>query len=670
LSLSHNKLTGTIPAALLDHDWSNLDLSYNAFMGALAPNAFSVSRPSAALSLDNNRLSGKLPGAFTELDEVNVLESNLFSCKADRSDLPANDPNEGKYDCASTTFDDALYAWMAILIAAACLVLISGTKWLLPLRKRIIEQLKVWNAAVGSDMVSTRLFAASVKRVVRVSATVAAYIVLFLLPIYAVCTALYGTYTHQYAYAISAAYLSGPVPFAWEFVFLLLLLAGFCSMTVTWTKEQGDAHSRQEDSQLTSHERRRSFAIYTLTALLNFVIVLGVNTAYVIIALNRNGLALTFTQIALALFKVAFNSLCSPALLRWTSQSFAGRQPSPASFITVQLLVSIVNNILVPCLVVSIVSPNCFYNIFKSAAKVETYFTYSGVCSTYTSFSELQFGCTQEASAVAKTSYNPPFEYSYQCSSSFITYYAPAYVIMCIIAGFALPVAQVVLQRLHSRASVGTRWFAVLDVVLPRILKPLPNESAHDGGVVTVVRNLYAPIFDASQHLITLLTYLALLLTFGAVFPPLAVCFAVTLLCLVLFAKFKVGRFLVNEREANLPGQLAIVEQECAGVGEPGILVRAVSMIAVSAGVFYTLFLFDTLGDQRGLSGAYWVLIVAPLVVPCSLTAVAVVVQRVQPGECGLEAGDTRGTEVELHDVPVETVSPLANANLVAPCDL
>jgi hypothetical protein len=267
----------------------------------------------------------------------------------------------------------------------------------------------------------------------------------------------------------------------------------------------------------------------------------------------------------------------------------------------------------------------------------------------------LQFDCTKEAVAVAQTSYSPPFDYSYQCSSSFITYYAPAYVIMCIIAGFALPLAQVVLQRLHARAVARTRWFALLDMMLPRVLKPLCAVLNADGTAIASVRNLYAPVFDASQHLITLLTYLALTLTFGAVFPPLAVCFAVTIVCMVFFTRLKVGRFLVNAREANQPGQVAIVEQECAGVGEPGILVRAVSMIAVSAGVFYTLFLFDTLGDRWGLSRAYWVLIVTPAIAAVLgfvailwRTARAVVISR--PPE----------VDIELREVSMTTVSPLS----------
>jgi Leucine-rich repeat (LRR) protein len=672
LSLSHNKLTGTIPAAVLGRDWSNLDLSYNRLTGSLKGNIEEHTSNSTSLYLANNRLSGVIPGSFAYVPTVDILQSNLFSCHADRNDLPANDPNEGRYDCASTNFDASVYAWLSVAatgLAAMVFLRVCSAQPTSTWATEVTKSVQGWLNGAGPDSPAYTAVTAMVERVLHVTALTTAYIVLILLPIYAVCTALYGTYTHQYAYTISAAYLSGTVPFAWEFVFLLLLIAGTCAIVAAVTRTaSGEASSQQDDSQLTSQERRRSFAVYTLTALLNFVIVLGVNTAYVVIVLNRSGLALTFTQIALALFKVAFNSLCSPALLRWTSQRFAGRQPSPASFVTVQLLVSIVNNILVPCLVVSIISPDCFYNIFKTAAEVYAYFQYDGKCILfYTTYRQIV--CLADEVVVAQTSYSPPFDYSYQCSSSFITYYAPAYVIMCIIAGFALPVAQVVLQRLHSRAYVGTRWFAVLDTVLPRILKPLQSAITREGDVVTVLRSVYAPVFDASQHLITLLSYLALLLTFGGMFPPLAVCFAITMMCMVLFTKLKVGRFLVNARETNQPGQVAIVEQECAGVGEPGILLRAVSMIAVSAGVFYTLFLFDTLGDQRGLSGAYWVLIVTPLMAPLGLVLAIRALHRGQADALSSHPSTTderstpRETEVELSTVShAETLSPIVAA--------
>eukprot|EP01032_Pedospumella_encystans_P009863 gene9863-biopygen8192 len=239
---------------------------------------------------------------------------------------------------------------------------------------------------------------------------------------------------------------------------------------------------------------------------------MGVNTAYVIIALNENGNALTAAQFSLALFKVAFNSLCSPFIMRHISMKLLGEVKS-RDFVSIQLFVSLVNNILIPCFVVAIVSPSCFYNIFKAAQPVTTSFNYNGKCLYFDNQNDQLVQCYQEEIITATTSYNPPFEYSYQCSSSFITYYAPAYVIMCILAGVAIPAVQVSLQLLHARAVVGTRWFVLLDLVLPRILKPLP--AATTATSIAPQLNPFALYFDAAQHVTTLLTYLGLLLTFG-----------------------------------------------------------------------------------------------------------------------------------------------------------
>ena len=272
-------------------------------------------------------------------------------------------------------------------------------------------------------------------------------------------------------------------------------------------------------------------------------------------------------------------------------------------FVSMQLIVGLINNIAIPCFVVAIISPICFYNIFEAAEPVQSAYSYYGKCLTYNINSIVVVTCQQAEVVHATTSYDPPFEYSYQCSSSFITYYAPAYVIMCILAGVAIPVVQVVLQMLHARAAPGTRWFNALDIALPRILKPVPSSLAASP------YNSFVLYFDAGQHLVTLLMYLGLLLTFGAVFPPLAICFMTTMCCMVVFTRIKVGRFLhVQDKET-----VQIINNACVGADNLVNLRRAVLTVLVFSCVFYTLFLFDTLGDSVGFSGAYWVLIVVPL---------------------------------------------------------
>jgi hypothetical protein len=128
-------------------------------------------------------------------------------------------------------------------------------------------------------------------------------------------------------------------------------------------------------------------------------------------------------------------------------------------------------------------------------------------------------------------------------------------------------------------------------------------------------------LFDASQLVITLLTYLGLLLTFGALFPPLSLCFVGAMLSVDLWARLKVGRFLTVATEARRTDLVEELRASCKDIVDGWFLWRSVWTILMVSCLFYTLFLFDTLGDAVGLHKAYWVLIVVPLVPTIGWTA-------------------------------------------------
>ena len=631
LSLSHNKITGSIPIVLLNRPWTNLDLSYNVFKHTLSDEGRAVYARNASIYLEQNRLSGKIPDMFTDVRSISVLESNLFACNTGGDDLPPHDPNIDKYQCGSNTLNETLYAWLVTAFVLAIGTL--GSWWWRDefenwSKIRIESLFEWWHHAYGRpELVHYMEVTAVTEVILYVSIVCTMWCICVLMPTFIALSFTYGSYTHQYAWTLSAAYLSGKVPFALEFTFLLLLVV-ICYIVFrmhTGVVSGGkitEISSGFGASPTASIKRR--VVVYSCYILLTFALVLGVNIAYVVVALNENGSALTAAQIALALFKVGFNSLCSPLLLRWVSHHGLDDSGS-RDFVSIQLIVGLVNNIAIPCFVVAIISPRCFYDIFEATDSVQSSYNYNGRCLEYNTDSTKIVTCRQEQILSATTSYDPPFEYSYQCSSSFITYYAPAYVIMCILAGVAIPVVQVALQLLHSRAAPGTRWFALLDLVMPRILKPLHTDSS---------RSMFVLYLDAQQHLTTLLNYLGLLLTFGAVFPPLAICFLATMVSIAAFARLRVGRFLHVSGEESAAGCVQIINTACVGAGNLVKLQHAVLTVLVFSCIFYTLFLFDTLGDSVGFFGAYWVLIVVPLI-PISLSfdlASALVAKNLQPG--------------------------------------
>jgi hypothetical protein len=77
--------------------------------------------------------------------------------------------------------------------------------------------------------------------------------------------------------------------------------------------------------------------------------------------------------------------------------------------------------------------------------------------------------------------------------------------------------------------------------------------------------------------------------------------------------KLSLGRFLHFAREQGAPQLAEALDRECKGVVSLMLLRRSIFLIMCFACCFYALFLFDTLGDAVGLRGAYWVLIVMPL---------------------------------------------------------
>jgi hypothetical protein len=104
-----------------------------------------------------------------------------------------------------------------------------------------------------------------------------------------------------------------------------------------------------------------------------------------------------------------------------------------------------------------------------------------------------------------------------------------------------------------------------------------------------------------------------LLLTFGVLFPPLAVAILFTAYASALFQKLKIGRFISLALEKNSLKYLDIIRVESQGVGSVLKLREALWMIGTFSLLFYTLFLFDTLGDEVGAGAAGWVLVVVPI---------------------------------------------------------
>ena len=313
-----------------------------------------------------------------------------------------------------------------------------------------------------------------------------------------------------------------------------------------------------------------------------------------------------------------------------------------------QIVVNIMNNIIIPCLVVAVVSPNCFYNALVAAPPVVSSATYTACQRVLLKTGE----CLQADQIPSLTSFDPPFTYNYQCSSSLITYYSPAFVSMCIVSIFVTPLVQYVCQWLHIRATPGTNVHRLLTYALPRVMKPVSMEAG-------IVRKGY---LNTDGLMTTLICMLGLILTFGVMFPPLCIAFSVSIFVILTLFRWNMIKHLSCATDNQRVWLEEIFLSECSTVNSMRILKDSVWVLVTVSCWFYTLFLFDTLGDAVVFERAYWVLIVMPLM-PLVLYVVHCVVLKCvadkqqsnsSPMEVELQATGEEGSCSVVHNVLIE----------------
>jgi Leucine-rich repeat (LRR) protein len=664
LALSHNKLTGGIPRVIQKRKWYNLDLSYNKFSGVLYNDIGSEARnasfehtfsgpsrnhsielhvPLPALSLRNNRLSDKIPSAVMEMANISLLYGNLFDCDLQETDLPEHDDGKSTYQCGSTSFDIPYYLWMASVLAAF-LIAFSIYYWRHYVEPWLggvfiaVVYIKRWlhivtwydheHIRAKSRLHHYKYVMKVCQHMCRVAFWCTVFILCVMLPVYGGVSTSYGTHTYEYAWTVSAAFLSGYPALTVLLIFFMLLLALLLVLfKYSFRALRRYLHELPEDFHFSIHEEfveetaveqettnhysswYQKAAIYLAFILINFIIVGGVNVAYVYVVIYEDSKYFTAAQIALSIFKLGWNSLGCVLLIRWTHHQIASSatkewKSKGAGFFAIQLFVALFNFIAIPCLVVGAVSPNCFNNMVVDAPTVDSHYYYLE-CQLFS----VDFGCLIYTPEVGTTSYSPPFTYSYECSSSLITYYAPSFVYMALIVTFVNPLLEVFFQKLHKLRRAGTWLGRQLDYVVPLVLQDVSAE--HDASRPPY--DIFNPYFDANLLLVNVVTYFGVLLTFGLVFPPLAVALLLAIYVAVYTSKLEVGRFITNSIDQNLDRYLDIIESECFGVGSIPKLRQCVAMLLVFTCAFYTPFLFDTLGDAVGVDNAAWVVVFLPL---------------------------------------------------------
>lgn len=470
LTLSYNRLTGTIPVSIQTRSEMNiLDLSFNRLKGTIEQMTNytftdgSGLNPETTVNLDSNRLSGSIPAAFSHSTApLDILEGNIFSC--DKNPLPNNDDYHDKYTCGSDDLNIPLYALVSL-----CSVFIAmfGFAWYKAAKDIAISKVSVYSNAVDvCNLCLDYLWWTPEKRCLIDSHPLLGHIslsfyrfrlIIIMLAVFTTVVALpvflvlktvengeYSAVTHQYGWVMSVAYLHNEVPavvlnclwvvtivflMAFEFWWYtnressLLLLERLLLFLGHYTKflviDKASSKHSKIDGTLLNVVRKFLFI------LLNVSIVLVVNALFVTAILTQSRIIQFVVVGLIVLFKLSWNPVVvfpRMAQLRFGSYMI--------------LLMVVFNNIIAPILATMAVDVSCFESLFVPPDPITiTYYHVECVDSV--------FGvCTDTKTKSASTSFTPPWIYSDECSSAMLNYYLPIYVVMYGVVGVFVPVMQ------------------------------------------------------------------------------------------------------------------------------------------------------------------------------------------------------------------------------------
>ncbi len=373
---------------------------------------------------------------------------------------------------------------------------------------------------------------------------------------------------------------------------------------------------------------------YILVGLINMIVMTMANIGYVFVVVYIDeDLWIIFSQVALAIVKVFWNEVyiwrvwkltkqnCAKRWLRDKEnhhQSFDMLTSTDLSFLICCLLF---NNIIAPCLSIALVSPSCYYNAFVATNTISAKYTY---CSLFVKVARLGEVCIDHS--LGTTTFSPPFIYSYNCTSLLPVNYVAVYMYMALTSGFLLPSLKIWWKYQHYRRSKYEKMMQqrIQDglippnsftprsekaaLVMPMSLKPLyphpsavcadiPSDCTDTFQISTALRAMH-PIFSRNRFIARVVGFLALLLSFGVLFPPLGVVMALSIVSISYFDQLNIGRILHESEELGYDWYREKLGYDVNGMVES--IMATVFPLTVVASLLFGVLMFDTFGDKGG----------------------------------------------------------------------
>jgi hypothetical protein len=425
----------------------------------------------------------------------------------------------------------------------------------------------------------------------------AVFAIVVLLPTYSILKLYYSSYFYEYAWTISGMLLRGETAgiilfllftasLTWVIAFMKRMVRRIHEIPLVNETESISSHSKNGKSD--SRAGYRNYLVYFLIFLVNSGIMGVVDFSYIYIVVNYSSTVVGLAVVGLAIFRIITNNLLllraipyatyitkkllfchdkkkdevetrNTSTLRWEETENPFDYPYSAQDISFLENIVLLNNIIIPILAVIFVLPDCFYYLLFEPPNVSSSYTYI-TCKEYFVSAKLDHICYPQSDTIE---YTPAFLYTYQCSSKIFINYVPVYILMFILIGIIIPCAKILLKLVYDRllhpesnaeepdwdnsqssASISMKQtpvgycsaclLTVVALFLPEPLKPLHPQPIEQQPL----------LFNKLRLTVQINSYLAIAITFGSLFPPLALIAGISVIMLITFEELSLGKLL------------------------------------------------------------------------------------------------------------------------------
>jgi len=575
-ALQGNRYTGSLSRALVTSpNLKSLVLSHNYISGSLE--GFGAGRNydlyPMNLLLDVNAISGIIPTSLFNFPDISILYGNVFTCEDGAESLPQHDKSATSYECGSSSVDQVVYVLGALTAIAFVTHLLLRNR----LRfNKYTHEISLWiqvvdqRTEIDASIHAAHLIAyqSYLYGVVLFAIKISAYIFALGFTYIFLARQNYRTVEHVYSWAVSSAYLYGDVPSitcltGWTGMMLFVCIFTVQESSRVKRENKHRTHrnvllkSLNPDPSAEKHVIRTwsmtFICILRLSIFFTFIVgvVVAMNALYLYVDRVATSSVQTLFKLGFAGFKLTWTNVVTQRIYHASFLHFGVQEKVHNEFIfdmfhgkaSVLLLASFMVQFLVPFAVTIFLSPACLKLAFDPDPPIK--YSYSYIRSNFPG------GSTQ---VIVHEETSAPFVYSTNCFDTILDIYVPLYGAM-----FMVSLVKSLLQFIYLLWSIAhkndptaedTVWYRgilkVINYTLP--MKNLYHNSRYrkksfqPGKIWPSVDKVWV-----LQTLVHQMDRMLLLVTYGALCPPLGFLIVASMISDAYIEKLLMGRFMTRE---------------------------------------------------------------------------------------------------------------------------